>query len=253
MPVVEPARLQTLRRALARQLEPVTALQSELIVSWRLPIEKSAARERIRTGVPAFDPLEMIGSAGDLMVPYLRATVAIERAGLADAAACAGAREDRIRVMEHLVSWIAGESLPMHEPRRTARLAAILVGGSVLRRARAELRAPAAIAEWASTLCPCCGGAPDIAMKRQRRRTLICSRCDARWDTAPNSCLGCGASGEPVVMRVPSPMPDYELCICNSCGRYLKERRGVATINLLVERAMTAQIDAAAELRGLRI
>lgn len=252
MPVVEPAKLQTLRRSLTQQLAPVTSLQSELIVSWNLPLDRDAAIARVRAGEQAYEPLEMVGSAGDLIVPYLRATVALERAGIADAEACSAARTEKLRVMEHIVAWVGGEMLPVLEPRRTGRLAASLVAGSVLRRASADVRAGTSISGWTRACCPCCGGPADLAMLRPRRRTLICSRCDARWDAAPHACLGCGASGEPTVVRIASPMPDYDLCICNQCGRYLKERRGTASLNLLVERAMTAQIDVAAEMRGLR-
>ena len=252
MPVVESDRIHSLRRTLAQQLAPIIALQGELIVSWTLPVDRAAARARIGAGEIGYDPIEMIGSAGDLVVPFLRATVALARSGVLNEADLAPARSERMQVLEHAAAWIGGEALPTYAPRRGARLAATLVAGSVLRRASTEIRAGEALTGWQKSVCPCCGGAPDLAMRRMRRRTLICSRCDAGWDASPHHCLGCGAVGEPVVMRVASPMPEYELCICNQCGRYLKERRRSSALNLLVERAMTAQIDAAAEMRGLR-
>jgi hypothetical protein len=53
-------------------------------------------------------------------------------------------------------------------------------------------------------------------------------------------------------VRVPSPDLGYDLVICNSCGRYLKERRGLPSHAWLVERALTAGLDEAAHERGLR-
>jgi hypothetical protein len=41
--------------------------------------------------------------------------------------------------------------------------------------------------------------------------------------------------------------------ICHSCGRYLKERSGRPKHAPLVERALTAEMDAAAVRRGLRL
>jgi formate dehydrogenase maturation protein FdhE len=91
-----------------------------------------------------------------------------------------------------------------------------------------------------------------LALSTNTKRTLVCWRCDTQWKTAHRGCLGCGADGPPTVARVPSPYLGYELAICNSCGRYLKERRGPLTHELLVERTLTAGLDEAAQQRGLR-
>ncbi len=41
--------------------------------------------------------------------------------------------------------------------------------------------------------------------------------------------------------------------MCNACGRFLKERQRRGVNSLLVERAVTLELDLAAEQRGLRI
>ena len=89
-------------------------------------------------------------------------------------------------------------------------------------------------------------------MSTATKRTLVCWRCDTQWRTTHRGCLGCGANGPPDVARVPSPYLGYELAICNACGRYLKERRGSLTHELIVERTLTAGLDEAAQQRGLR-
>jgi formate dehydrogenase maturation protein FdhE len=82
---------------------------------------------------------------------------------------------------------------------------------------------------------------------------LVCARCDARWRAAGRGCLACDATSAPTLARVRSPYLGYELVICNSCGRYLKERSGPLVYDPVVERALTGELDAAAERRGLRI
>jgi formate dehydrogenase maturation protein FdhE len=102
-------------------------------------------------------------------------------------------------------------------------------------------------------VCPSCGGAPDLAFVDGARRALVCSRCDTSWPVATRGCIGCEATGAPTIARVRSPYLGYDLVICHACGRYLKERVGRALHPPLVERALTAEMDAAAVRRGLRI
>ena len=69
-----------------------------------------------------------------------------------------------------------------------------------------------------------------------------------------DGCLGCDAPDAPShIARIPNAALGYELVMCNSCGRFMKERPRRGTSQLLVERAITAELDRAAELRGLRI
>ena len=133
-------------------------------------------------------------------------------------------------------------------------LEAILVGNALLRAASARVGAPASWRTWARSVCPCCGGAADIALiERGAQRTLVCARCDMQWRARRAGCLGCDAEMAPAIARITNPDLGYDLVICHSCGRYLKERSGRAHHPPLVERALTAEMDAAAVRRGLRL
>src|SRR5439155_13168772 len=135
--------------------------------------------------------------------------------------------------------------------KRLARTVAAVVGNAVLSRVAADVVTGFSLATWKRLNCPCCGASPDLALATDRRRTLVCWRCDTMWRTDRRGCLGCGADTSPTIARVASPYLGYELTICNSCGRYLKERRGAPTHALLVERALTLGLDEAAQQRGL--
>jgi hypothetical protein len=67
--------------------------------------------------------------------------------------------------------------------------------------------------------------------------------------------LGCGATSLPSLARISSPGTESTVLVCNPCGRYLKEREGVAPpdVDLLLDRALTEALDLAAERRGLRL
>ena len=66
--------------------------------------------------------------------------------------------------------------------------------------------------------------------------------------------LGCDAVDSPTgIARISNPALGYDLMMCNSCGRFLKERPRRGLGSLLVERTITAELDVAAEQRGLRI
>ena len=54
-------------------------------------------------------------------------------------------------------------------------------------------------------------------------------------------------------VRVDAVDLGYELLVCHACARYLKERRGDEMLAPMIERALTVDLDAAAERRGLRI
>ena len=247
-----PADLDPVRRTIAEQMAPLVELQRSLTLGWNLPIDRAAARGRIQTNAVAFDPLEVIGSAGDLIVPFLRATVALEESGITRDDEAARARDQKYEVLNLITSWLSSDSMPRDTVRATAWRASAIVGASILRRASMEVRGGKTITGWIAMVCPCCGGAADLAIAHTEHRTLICSRCDGRWQAHRSRCLGCAADGPPAIARVSAPLPGYELSICNQCGRYLKERQPSNDLDLMVERALTAQMDVAAEMRGLR-
>lgn len=233
-------------------MAPLVDLQRTMTLGWPLNIDRAAARARLQTGHTAFDPLEIIGSAGDLIIPFIRVTVALEQCAVTTDREAVGARDERFQVLSLITSWLSAESMPRDPVRATAWRAATTVGASILRRASLDVRGGKTVTGWAGMTCPCCGGSADLALAHSEHRTLICSRCDGRWQAHRSRCLGCAAEGPPAIARVTAPLPGYELSICNQCGRYLKERHGSGELDLLVERALTAQMDAAAEMRGLR-
>lgn len=237
----------------ADHLQPILVLREELAARWILALDRPRARTRLATGQVAFDPLEIIGSAGELVVPFLRITAAFERCGLATSEEASGVRAAGFRVLPLIVAWLSGEPLPLDHVKRLARLAAAVLGNSLLVRAAADVRGGLEIEEWARPVCPCCGGAPEFALETESGRRLVCARCDTSWPVAHAGCSGCGALEAPTVARIASPDLGYMLTICHVCGRYLKERMsGVATEPLL-ERLMTTELDAAAHHRGLRL
>ncbi|HUF28862.1 MAG TPA: formate dehydrogenase accessory protein FdhE [Gemmatimonadaceae bacterium] len=241
------------RESAAERLAPLRALQRDLEGQWRTAIDLVQARQRIRSGLTAYDPVDVIASAGDLVVPFLRATKAIETAGLASDAAVSGARDLRFEVVPAIHAWLAGERRPREAHRRAARQCAALVGGSILRRASREVLAGLSFDDWRRAGCPCCGSPAELAVASRTGRTLLCSRCDTVWPTPLTGCLGCGAAGDPMIARVPAPSIGYELTICNVCGRYVKERRAGPALDALLERMITEELDEAAERRGLRL
>lgn len=237
---------------LAEHLEPILALREELANRWTLAIDRPHARGRLAAGQTAFDPLEVVGSAGELVVPFLRITTTFERCGLATVEEASAVQAAGFRVLPLLVSWLAGEPLPVDHVKRLARLAASVLGNSILVRASADVRAGLEIEEWAGSECPCCGGAPEFAVPSARGRRFVCARCDTSWPAARTGCAGCGAS-EPSLARIASPDLGFELTICHACGRYLKERTVAGTSQPLLDRLLTTELDAAAQHRGLRL
>ncbi|HET7456610.1 MAG TPA: formate dehydrogenase accessory protein FdhE [Gemmatimonadaceae bacterium] len=256
-----PSLSSTIRQTVAEQLAPVARLSAELTGAWRLAVDLARARTRLAGGLVAFDPLDVLGAAGDLLVPFVRATSALERAGLATIEEEVQARERRFDLLPLVVSWLSGEPEPRDRGRAAARRAASLVASSVLRTASARLRefpdgeptVAALLVSWQRAHCPCCGGSPDFAVRDGEARSLLCSRCDTSWPTTAHGCLGCGAREAPTIARITSHALGYQLTICNSCGRYIKEPLSGCVAEPLIERLMTAELDAAAEARGLRL
>lgn len=251
---VHATNLREVRSGLLELLRPVVRLRAELVDSWSVAIDTSDAKRRVRAGRPAFDAIEVLQGAGDLRKPFHRATQAFERAGLASAESALAARQQiSDGVLALGASWIAGEPLPRQEPRRLAQRAAALVAGSVLAQLAGSIRSVVRHARSDRTSCPACGSAAEFSMKTPQGRRLICARCDSSWITTRKGCVGCAADESPTVCRIPSPDVGYDLVVCNACGRYLKERVGRGSGDLFVERGLTAQLDEAAERRGLRL
>lgn len=212
------------------------------------------AGERLRVGRAAFNPVDEVGTPDDLDAPFVQATKALERAGLASNGEAASARAHRGDVLPMIAAWLSGDNAPRDRGRAVARRAAILVGRSRLRSAVARLRSAQPLDTWKGRGCPCCGGHPEFVVASPPGHSLICGRCDVSWVAARLGCTGCGASKPPVVVRV--TLPDeagYRLVVCNACGLYIKEGSVASGAPTIVEQALTAHLDAAAEARGLRL
>ena len=81
----------------------------------------------------------------------------------------------------------------------------------------------------------------------------MCARCDTNWNAPTGGCLSCEASKSPTFVRVDALDLGYELLVCHACARYIKERQSEGMQPPIIERALTIDLDAAAERRGLRI
>jgi hypothetical protein len=241
------------RLAVTEQVAPLVRFDAGLAARWTVRVDPGEARARIARGRVAYDAAEVVAGAGPLVVPYVRATAALERAGLATDEEAASARERRVYLPGLIRAWLAAEPMPRERERAVARRAAGMVASSILRGASAVVARDGPLPAWERSICPCCGSAPDFSLRTADGRTLLCARCDTRWTTAARGCLGCGEREPPVVARVQSDAIGYSLAICHACGRYVKEPQGDAPLVPLVERVLTYQLDAAAEARGLRL
>jgi hypothetical protein len=239
-------------RTLAEQFTPIVSINDLMRQRGHASVDVEQARARIRAGRAAFDSTVVLRSAGDLKRAFDRTAAAFERTGIASTTELVALRSRELDPMRLVVSWSNGESMPRDATLRLARHVAAVVGNAVLSRASSDVTEKFSLASWKRLQCPCCGASPDLALTTDRRRTLVCWRCDTMWRTEQRGCLGCGADAPPTLARVPSPALGYDLAICNNCGRYLKERRGAPSHSLLVERALTAGLDEAAQQRGLR-
>lgn len=242
----------TASQTVAEQYQPLVSLHDTLRERGLTSLDVAPARARIRAGRPAFDATVLIQNATDFNRAFSRTAATLERSGIASTTELTAMRERTLDPKAVVLSWANGESMPRQPSLRLARSVGAILGNAVLSRAAADVRHGFSLASWKRPLCPCCGAAPDLALTTPKRRTLVCWRCDTMWRTETRGCLGCGADSAPTLARVPSPVLGYELAICNACGRYLKERRGAPKHALLVERALTAGLDEAAEQRGLR-
>jgi len=237
----------------ADQFEPVLQLQQALRSSVRPVVDVKEAQSRIASRRPGFDPVKILSRARTVVTAFDRCVDALENAGLASSTACTALRQQQHDARSLAISWAAGDSAPTASTQRLAQKAASLVAGAILQSNARVVTQKLKLDSWQRAVCPSCGGAPDLAFVEGAKRALVCSRCDTTWPVSTRGCIGCEATGSPTIARVRSPYLGYDLVICHACGRYLKERVGHAQHPPLVERALTAEMDAAAVRRGLRI
>jgi formate dehydrogenase maturation protein FdhE len=240
-------------KGVADQFEPVLQLQRTLRSSVRPVVDVLDAQARIASRRPGFDPVRILSRARTVVTAFDRCVDALENAGLASSTAVTALRQQQHDARSLAISWAAGDSAPVASTQRLAQKAASLVAGAILQSNARVVTQKLSLDTWERPVCPSCGGAPDLAFVDGAKRALVCSRCDTSWPVSTRGCIGCEATGAPTIARVRSPYLGYDLVICHSCGRSLKERVGRAHHPPLVERALTAEMDAAAVRRGLRI
>jgi hypothetical protein len=245
--------IRSVRRSIADQYEPVATLHASLVDGWVLEIDLDRVQRRLASAQTAFDALGVIVSIKGLDPAFDRVVTTLEDAGLCRPDVRAAFRRTPPDLLALASSWIAGEAIPGSGPRRVARQAMAIVGNSILARAATDVRSRFQLDYVGRGVCPCCGGAAEFSIPGPESRRLICMRCDTMWRATRAGCLSCGAHDRPSLAYVRAPMLGYALAICNACGRYVKERMTKHPGPLVVERAVTAQLDAAAEQRGLRI
>ncbi len=238
-------------RRFAEQLRPLVVAYDDVRNRAHAPVDVPRARRRVRSGRPAFDAATLLDASGDLTQAFRRTTAAFERTGIVSTLQVAELRRADIDVTALVLGWANGGAAPVDASANPARTIAGVVGNAILSHAARRVADGFSFSSWRWTSCPCCGASPDLALTTPTRRTLVCWRCDSMWRTDQHGCLGCGADAPPTVARVESRVLGYELTICNQCERYLKERHGQPSHELLVERALTAGLDEAAQQRGL--
>jgi hypothetical protein len=236
----------------ADEFGPLVRVHSELGRFRLAPARVRRARVNVAEGRVAFDPNEVLRSAGDLDASLGRVATAFEMCGMASPRALESFRKGYAIAQPLLKAWLVGERGSSDEGRRLALRAAALVGNAILRSAAVQASKGAQFGDWKKVSCPCCGGPPDLAVKTLQRM-LICARCDTAWQAPTLGCLGCEATRPPTFVRVDALDLGYELLVCHACARYLKERRGDGMQAPMIERALTVELDSAAERRGLRI
>lgn len=239
--------------SLEDELGPLVRVHAELSRFRLAPAKVKRARANLAEGRVAFDPADVLRSADDLNGSLGRVAIAFEMCGMASPRALESFRRSYSVAQPLLKAWLVGERGSSDEGRRLALRAAGVVGNAILSSAATQTAASTVFGDWKKSTCPCCGGAPDLALRAGSRRVLVCSRCDTQWTAPTLGCLGCEASRSPTFVRVDALDLGYELLVCHACARYIKEREGEVVKSPMLERALTVDLDAAAERRGLRV
>ena len=110
--------------------------------------------------------------------------------------------------------------------------------------------------EWRHGNCPLCGGEPDFSViTPAAERSLICSRCTARWPFDQLACPFCLNSDRSRLTSFATRDGMYRLNGCDVCERYVKAfdgRHARRMVMPVVDAIATLPLDAAAVQRGYR-
>ncbi|HYC52846.1 MAG TPA: hypothetical protein VEB19_17160, partial [Gemmatimonadaceae bacterium] len=162
---------------LADELGPLVRVHAELGRFRLTPARVKRARTNLAESRVAFDANEVLRSAGDLDASLARVATAFEMCGLASPRALESFRKSYTSAAPLLKAWVVGERSSSDEGRRLALRAAALLGNAVLRSAALQVRKDMHFNDWKKATCPCCGGPPDLAVRNDLRRSLVCARC----------------------------------------------------------------------------
>lgn len=239
--------------SLGDDLAPLVRVHTDLSRFKLGPTRVRRARTNLSEGRVAFDPHEILRAAGDLDGSLDRVAIAFEMCGMASSREIDAFRRGYAVAAPLLKAWLVGERGSSDEGRRLALRAAAIVGNAILGSAALQASKGASFKNWQKPTCPCCGGPPDLAVRSNAIRMLVCARCDTKWEAPTVGCLGCEATRPPTFVRVDALDLGYDLLVCHACARYIKERSGSSIESAMIERSLTAELDSAAERRGLRI
>jgi formate dehydrogenase maturation protein FdhE len=203
-----------------------------------LPVQEEAWR-RARELAPTADELPR-WAAVNVLPAVVEATAAAGPTTLREAARerlAEGAGE------EMLAAWLAGAELePVDGYLARASAAPVLEALED----RAGAACSAAEDGGDGSLCPCCGGLPQLSCVVATgeslvsgRRNLLCSRCASTWDYTRSACAACGESNESRLLAYterwsgpvsvngngagPAVFPHLRIAGCETCRRYLIE------------------------------
>ena len=238
---------------MADELGPLVRVHSELSKFRLSAVRVKRARTNLAEGRVAFDANEVLRAATELDAGLSRVATAFEMCGMTSPRGLDSFRRNYSAANPLLKAWLVGERGSSDEGRRLALRAAAVLGNAILRAAAQQVSKDVSFSDWKKASCPCCGGSPDLAIREQSRRTLVCARCDTQWSAPTVGCLGCESTRPPTFVRVDAVDLGYELLVCHACARYLKERHTDGMQLPIIERAVTVELDDAAERRGLRI
>ena len=202
-----------------------------------------------------YDALRVLQSCGDLRPRFVRVLDAFEVSGFVSNDDRRALLDGELDVDDLVSGWFTGDRTPRDPRRRVARQAAIVVGNALLRAASARVGAPAAVEGVDARRVPLLRRLARHRAGGARRATRSSCARGATRSGAPDAtgCLGCDTDDSPAIARISNPELDYDLVMCNACGRFIKERPRRGVESFIVERALTTELDLAAEQRGLRI
>ena len=230
------------RRARAQELRERQPFADELLTLYLALLDvHEDAWTAARESPP--DPAQLApGVAARVLPAVVQAPGAAGPAALSEAARshlAAGTATDAV------AGWLAGEELdPVERYLARASLAPVLE--ALGERAGAACAAPAHGVD--GSVCPCCGGPPQVSCVAATGdslvsggRSLLCARCGSSWSCSRSVCPACGEGGEARLTTyaerwdggvpangggnadAPPMFPHLRVAGCETCRRYLIE------------------------------